>query len=80
MRRDKEFYIRLGWALKSQRELKKISVFDTAKELEITHQQVRKYESGENRIPVDKLERFCDLMQIKSTWIIEWAKKVEVIE
>ena len=72
-----DYYQKLGWVLKSQREIRKYTVKKTAKWLGVTPQQLCKYESGENRIPVDRLVKFCDLVNIEVSWVIEWAKKVK---
>ena len=74
MQKNQEFYNRLGWALRSQRGVKKVKIEEIAKKLEISAQQIQKYETGENRIPVDKLAIYCELLEIKPEWLLEWSK------
>lgn len=78
MRKDQEFYNRLGWALRSQRGVKKVAVEDIAKILEVSAQQIQKYETGKDRIPVDKLTSYCEVLKIKPQWILEWSKGKEL--
>lgn len=68
------FYKKLGWAVKSVRTRKGVSVLEIAEELEISPQQIYKYESGKNRIPIDTLTKICTLLKVKSEWLIEWSK------
>lgn len=77
MLKNQKYYQKLGWALKAQRKQKKVCFLDIAKKLEISGQQLSKYESGENRIPVDKLDIYCQILKIKAEWLIEYAKKVK---
>ncbi len=47
----------IGQNLKTLRQIRQISQVDLAKILGVTFQQVQKYERGTNRLPVDKLHR-----------------------
>jgi len=69
-----DFYERLGWALKSHRKHKKVSQAEIAKVVGVTFQQIQKYESGDNRIPVDKLDDYCSYLGVKYKWMVEHAK------
>lgn len=80
IRKDEEFYRKLGWALKIQRKKQKINIGSIAKMLDVSIQQINKYESGENRIPVDKLDRLCRELGLDIDWIITWVRRVQMIE
>lgn len=47
----------IGANLRNMRRASGLSLEEIAAILEITHQQVQKYESGQNRFPVEKLFR-----------------------
>lgn len=65
-----DFYQRLGWVLKSRRKHKKVSLTEIAKFIGVTFQQIQKYESGDN----DKLDDYCNYLDVKYEWIVEHAK------
>lgn len=75
MNKTQEYYEKLGWALKSQRKVKKICIEEIAEKLEVTAQQISKYELGRNRIPADKLNEYCKIIGIKLIWITELLDK-----
>lgn len=75
---NQQFYEKLGWALRSQRRFNKISSNLIAQELKITIQQLQKYEVGENRIPLDKFFKYCELIKVKPDWLADWAKGKEL--
>ncbi|MGN0929955.1 MAG: helix-turn-helix domain-containing protein [Alphaproteobacteria bacterium] len=54
-----DFYKYLGARLKYYRKLNEYSQMRIAKELGVTFQQVQKYESGVNNIPVERLIIFA---------------------
>lgn len=63
-RKSGEFYERLGARLRTLREAAEISQQDAGKALNVTFQQVQKYESGVNRIPILALVRFARLVKM----------------
>ena len=75
---NQQFYKKLGWTLRSQRRGNKISSNVIARELKITIQQLQKYEVGENRIPIDKFVKYCELLKVKPDWLSDWAKGKEL--
>lgn len=78
MDKDQDFYKNLGWALRSQRRVRKVSIEQVSEAVGVSNQQIQKYETGQNRIPVDKLIAYCDVLQIKHEWIVNWADKVDM--
>lgn len=80
MQKDRDFYIRLGWALRIRRKSKKIPAANMAKIIGVSYQQICKYEAGKDRIPVDRLDTLCQELKIDTDWILNWAKNVKIIE
>jgi transcriptional regulator with XRE-family HTH domain len=54
----------IGLNLKQLRELKKLTQNDMALFLNVSYQQIQKYESGKNRLPIDRLYRIRDFFDI----------------
>jgi transcriptional regulator with XRE-family HTH domain len=52
---DDLFYNDLGHAIRLARQVVGKSQIDVAEHLDVTFQQVQKYENGRNRIPIDRL-------------------------
>lgn len=59
------FYKNLGRWLRTTRDERGLTLEETGKHLHVAPQQIQKYESGINRIPVDKLLLFCRLTRAK---------------
>ncbi len=57
------FYRDLGERLRILRKYKNFSQEKLARELNLTFQQIQKYESGVNRIPLTKLLHICNLLE-----------------
>lgn len=53
--KDPDFYASLGGAIRTLRELADKTQEEVAAHLEVSFQQVQKYEDGRNRIPIDRL-------------------------
>lgn len=65
---------RIGKQLGRHRTLAWLKVSQLARETQVSQRQWRKYESGENRIPVVKLHRFCELCGITVDQFLKDAK------
>ena len=61
---DQKFYKELGQRLRIIRNSKKLSLDKMSEQLSISYQQLQKYESGINRVPLDKLMKICNLCDI----------------
>ncbi len=61
---DPGFYINLGGAIRLAREMADKSQTEVAEHLDVTYQQVQKYEEGRNRIPVDLLTRLSCYLEV----------------
>lgn len=79
MLKNQKYYQKLGWALRVQRKRKNVTIQEMAEKLQISGQQLSKYELGENRIPIDKLDEYCEILNIKAKWLIDFARKVKEI-
>ncbi len=60
-----EFDKKIGWKISTFRKNNKISIKDLAKKLEISHQQLKKYEAGENQVSSSKLWKISLILEIK---------------
>jgi transcriptional regulator with XRE-family HTH domain len=58
------FYRELGLNLRAARGAAGKSQGDVAAHLDLTFQQVQKYENGTNRIPLDRLVRLADYLEV----------------
>jgi transcriptional regulator with XRE-family HTH domain len=61
---EKDFYKEVGGRLRFHRQEMGLTQSDLARRLGLTFQQVQKYESGANRIPLDKLIESCRWLNI----------------
>ncbi len=59
-----EFDTKLGHAISIQRRIRGLSQKDLARRLGITHQQVQKYESGDNRMTAATLYKIAEMFEI----------------
>ena len=60
------FYRDLGRAIRTARVAAGKSQTEVAEHLDITFQQLQKYENGRNRIPVDRLVSLADILRCRS--------------
>ncbi len=58
------FYKELGGRVRAIRRMKKYSMKDVAAMLNISYQQVQKYESGHNRIPIQAILSLCKQLDV----------------
>jgi transcriptional regulator with XRE-family HTH domain len=58
------FYRELGLNIRTARSACGKSQSDVAEHIDVTFQQVQKYENGTNRIPVDRLVRLADYLEV----------------
>lgn len=73
--KDANFYIKLGSAIRKQRIKKKITLKEISKKVNISIQQFQKYETGANRIPIDKLEKVSKILGESSDTLIKNANE-----
>ena len=64
---DSNFYKDLGNRLRIARNANSFSLETMSEQLSISYQQLQKYESGINRIPLDKLIKICNVCNIPMT-------------
>jgi transcriptional regulator with XRE-family HTH domain len=64
------FYRDLGRAVRLARVAAGKSQADIAAHLELTFQQLQKYESGDNRIPVDRLVSIADYLDMPVSYFL----------
>ena len=77
--KNKEVYEKLGFAIKSQRKKSGITQIQMCHllrlgNIEISAQQLQKYESGINRMPVVVLLEICKILNVNIKTILEWSK------
>lgn len=61
---DKEIYKIIGRKIKFFRQLKGLSQSNLAANLGVTHQQLQKYETGKNCIPIHRLVKLTEVLHI----------------
>jgi transcriptional regulator with XRE-family HTH domain len=61
---EESFYRQLGRNLKVVRSAAGKSQSDVAEHLDLSFQQVQKYENGKDRIPIDRLVRLADYLEV----------------
>ena len=66
------FYEELGKNLRIARDMKGLSLHKLAAQLDISYQQLQKYESGTNRIPLDKLMSLCEVCDFSMMQILSF--------
>jgi transcriptional regulator with XRE-family HTH domain len=60
---DKKFNKHLGQAIRARRELLGMTQKCVAKKLDITFQQLQKYEVGDNTIPMSRLKQISQILE-----------------
>ncbi len=65
MKIDSDFYLKLGKKIRSFRKNKKMTQREIATKLNISHQQLHKYELGENKISSSKLFIISKILKIE---------------
>ncbi|WAJ29731.1 helix-turn-helix domain-containing protein [Antarcticirhabdus aurantiaca] len=63
--------IHIGSRLRSLRERRHLSLSAVGRGVGTTYQQVRKYESGDNRISASTLFRLADMMEVSPSFFFE---------
>ncbi len=66
--------IKIGEAIKHFRKMKNLTQKDLATQLNITHQQVQKYESGETIITIDKAYQISSILSISILDLLKYAE------
>ncbi len=60
-----------GMQLRKRRQELKISQKTLAEKVNVTFQQIQKYEKGLNRIGVSRLYEFCQILQVKPSYFFQ---------
>lgn len=60
--------IHLGNRLRAAREARHMTLGQVGRDLGLTYQQIRKYESGENRLSASRLYRLSQLLQVEPAY------------
>src|SRR5262245_46893708 len=68
---DQAFYRTLGAAMRAARSAAGKSQSEVAEHLDLTFQQVQKYENGSNRIPLDRLVRLAEYLEVPISQFVE---------
>src|ERR1017187_6318980 len=71
---DARFYSDLGCNIRLARETAGKSQTDVAGQLDVTFQQVQKYEKGTNRIPVDRLIALSKYLDIQLSCFFDFME------
>ncbi|MEM8527988.1 MAG: helix-turn-helix transcriptional regulator [Bacteroidota bacterium] len=79
MAKEVIYYEHLGAILKAYRCFRKIKAVEIATILGVSVQQLHKYEKGKDRIPIDKLERYSNRIDVCVEEILDWSKKIKTI-
>jgi transcriptional regulator with XRE-family HTH domain len=72
---DDSFYRDLGRTIRLTRVASGKSQADIAEHLDVSFQQIQKYESGDNRIPVDCLVSLADYLDVPVTHLTGSGKR-----
>jgi transcriptional regulator with XRE-family HTH domain len=67
---ESDFYCDLGRALRVARSAAGRSQEDVASEIDVTFQQIQKYETGKNRIPVKHLVSISEYLEVPLSQLI----------
>lgn len=70
----------VGGRLRQARTMRGFSQKQLAEKLDITFQQIQKYEKGKNRIASSKLFTLSHILQLPLTYFFEGLKKPEVTD
>ena len=63
--------VHVGSQLKARRNLLGLSQDDLAQEVELTYQQIQKYESGSNRIGASRLFEFSKILSVAVSYFFD---------
>lgn len=69
-----DFDVKLGKRIRLLRTEKSLTQSALAKNLDVTFQQVQKYENGTNRVTVQKLVRIAEALDMPCSYILETKK------
>jgi transcriptional regulator with XRE-family HTH domain len=61
----------VGNRIRVQRQILKMSQQAIGKKLDITFQQVQKYEKGSNRVSVGRLHQICEVLKVPLSFMFE---------
>ena len=67
-RKSDELDLVIGRRIRERRMLLAISQEDLAKKINLSFQQLQKYETGENRISATRLFRLAQVLEVPITW------------
>lgn len=66
----------VGERLKARRTTLGLNQRELAKKLQLSHQQIQKYERGENRIGASILYKIAEILGVEATYFFDGCKKV----
>jgi transcriptional regulator with XRE-family HTH domain len=69
----------MGQRLRALRLQSGMSQDELAKEVDISFQQVQKYEKGTNRLAVSRMLQFCDILKTTPNDIIGWKERPSAV-
>jgi transcriptional regulator with XRE-family HTH domain len=67
----------VGGRLRTRRLMLHMSQTDVANALQLTFQQVQKYENGTNRISASRLQRLCTVLDVPISFFFEGAPTID---
>ncbi|MDE2320161.1 MAG: helix-turn-helix transcriptional regulator [Rhodospirillales bacterium] len=68
----------IGYNIRVRRALYGLSLDNLARRLNITYQQLHKYETGKNRISASRLYEISKILEVEISYFFEEAEGVEV--
>jgi transcriptional regulator with XRE-family HTH domain len=74
--KDFDFYIKLGSIIRKQRKKQGITLIEISRVADTSSQQFSKYETGINRIPVDRLEKVSEILDLSFDTLIRNAREI----
>jgi transcriptional regulator with XRE-family HTH domain len=77
-RRTTEYDIQVGARVREQRERRGLTQANLASGLGVSYQQVQKYETGTNRIPVSRLYKVAQALEVPVTYFFDGIEGPEL--
>jgi transcriptional regulator with XRE-family HTH domain len=74
---EARFYAQIGQKIKAARALSGQSQEDLAEFLGVSFQQIQKYETGKNRIPVDRLAKVANHLRVPMSELLPGKPRAE---
>lgn len=71
-----DMYRMIGVQIRAARQQRRMRVRDLAEELGVTHSLVSLYERGDRKIPLERLEEACSVLNLDTGDVIVWARRM----